>query len=182
MNGAAIRLQGVSKQYRLGTRGEKYRTLGETLTDAVAVPFRRVGDLVRRKRPDYSKLNSTIWALKDVSLEIGRGEVLGIIGRNGAGKSTLLKVLSRITEPTAGFAEIRGRVGSLLEVGTGFHFELTGRENVFLNGAILGMKRTEIEQKYNEIVSFAEIERFMDTPVKHYSTGMFLRLAFAVAA
>src|SRR4029078_1572148 len=122
------------------------------------------------------------WALRDVSFEVKRVEVMGIIGRNGAGKSTLLKILSRITDPSAGFAEIRGRVGSLLEVGTGFHPELTGRENVYLNGAILGMKRAEIEQQFDEIVSFAEVEKFIDTPVKHYSSGMYTRLAFGVAA
>jgi lipopolysaccharide transport system ATP-binding protein len=123
-----------------------------------------------------------MWALKGVSFEVREGEVVGIIGHNGAGKSTLLKVLSRITEPTSGWAKIRGRVGSLLEVGTGFHPELTGRENTYLNGAILGMKRAEIDRKFDEIVAFAEVERFSDTPVKHYSTGMYLRLAFAVAA
>jgi lipopolysaccharide transport system ATP-binding protein len=129
-----------------------------------------------------AELNETIWALKDVSFEVKQGEVVGIIGRNGAGKSTLLKILSRITEPTKGLAEIHGRVGSLLEVGTGFHSELTGRENIYLNGAILGMKRAEINRKFDEIVAFAEVEKFVDTPVKHYSSGMYLRLAFAVAA
>src|SRR5207302_4953170 len=124
----------------------------------------------------------SVWALKDVSFEVGQGDVIGVIGRNGAGKSTLLKILSRITEPTEGQAEIHGRVGSLLEVGTGFHPELNGRENVYLNGAILGMRKAEIEAKFDEIVAFAEVERFVDAPVKHYSSGMYVRLAFAVAA
>ena len=132
--------------------------------------------------PAAAELHETIWALRDISLEIKRGEAIGIIGRNGAGKSTLLKILSRITDPTEGYAEIRGRVGSLLEVGTGFSAELTGRENIYFNGAILGMKQAEIERKFDEIVAFSEIEKFIDTPVKHYSTGMYLRLAFAVAA
>jgi homopolymeric O-antigen transport system ATP-binding protein len=127
-------------------------------------------------------LGDTLWALKEVSCEITRGEVVGLIGRNGAGKSTLLKLLARITEPTSGFAEIYGRLSSLLEIGTGFHAELTGRENIYLNGSIIGMKRAEITRKFDEIVAFAEIERFLDTPVKHYSSGMYLRLAFAVAA
>jgi lipopolysaccharide transport system ATP-binding protein len=176
MSDIAIRVDGVSKLYRLGTP-ERYRTLRDSVTDAIKAPFRRL-----RKAETVSKEAETLWALKDVSFEVKHGEVVGIIGRNGAGKSTLLKILSRITEPTRGQAEIRGRVGSLLEVGTGFHPELTGRENIFLNGAILGMKKAEILRKFDEIVSFAEVEKFVDTPVKHYSSGMYVRLAFAVAA
>ena len=176
MSDVAIRVEGLSKLYRLGKR-ERYRTLRDTLVDAVAAPFRSL-----RSRRVSNGEPETIWALKDVSFEVKYGEVIGIIGRNGAGKSTLLKILSRITEPTEGEAEIRGRVGSLLEVGTGFHPELTGRENIYLNGAILGMKRAEIQRKFDEIVAFAEVEKFLDTPVKRYSSGMYVRLAFAVAA
>jgi lipopolysaccharide transport system ATP-binding protein len=167
----AIRADRLSKRYRLGERS-RYRTLREALVDTVSAPFR-----ARHAAP-----REMIWALRDVSFEIGHGEVVGVIGRNGAGKSTLLKILSRITEPTSGRAELRGRVGSLLEVGTGFHSELTGRDNIYLSGAILGMRRAEIGRKFDEIVAFAEVERFIDTPVKHYSSGMYLRLAFAVAA
>jgi lipopolysaccharide transport system ATP-binding protein len=174
MSDIAIRVEGLSKRYRIGKR-ERYRTLRETFTDALAAP-------VRRLRATPNGPDESIWALKDVSFEIPRGAVVGVIGRNGAGKSTLLKILSRITEPTEGYAEVRGRVGSLLEVGTGFHGELTGRENIYLNGAILGMKKAEIERKFDEIVAFAEVEKFIDTPVKHYSSGMYVRLAFAVAA
>ena len=174
MNDIAIRANGLSKLYRVGQPAARYKTLRESLTGAVAGSFKR-----RKPRPPADE---AIWALKDASFEIERGDVVGIIGRNGAGKSTLLKVLSRITEPTAGVADIYGRIGSLLEVGTGFHNELTGRENVFLNGAILGMRNVEIKQRFDEIIAFAEVERFVDTPVKHYSTGMYLRLAFAVAA
>src|SRR6266849_7302744 len=181
MSDVAIRVENLGKQYRIGKQ-ERYRALRDTLTDAMYAPFRGIrsvfgGGPAREKAPE-----ETIWALKDVSFEIPRGEVVGIIGRNGAGKSTLLKILSRITDPTEGYAEIRGRVGSLLEVGTGFHPELTGRENIFLNGSILGMRREEILRKFDEIVSFAEIEKFIDTPVKHFSSGMYVRLAFAVAA
>jgi lipopolysaccharide transport system ATP-binding protein len=182
MSDTAIRLEDISKKYYIGRKQEKYRTLRDTLADVFMSPFRRAGRLLRGQATGAAQLDQSIWALKDVSFEVERGEVVGIIGRNGAGKSTLLKILSRITEPTSGFAEIRGRVGSLLEVGTGFHDELTGRENIFLNGAILGMKRAEIGRKFDEIVAFAEVEKFIDTPVKHYSSGMYLRLAFAVAA
>jgi lipopolysaccharide transport system ATP-binding protein len=174
---AALRVSGVSKTYRLGDKPGRYRTLRDTLAGLAGAPLR-----VLRGSRSAAPPERTIWALRDVSFEVARGEVVGIIGRNGAGKSTLLKILSRITEPSAGRAEMHGRVGSLLEVGTGFHPELTGRENVFLNGAILGMRRAEIASKFDEIVAFAEIEKFMDTAVKHYSSGMYMRLAFAVAA
>jgi len=169
-----IKVQGVSKRYRIGTSRASYETLSDALVSGIKAPFKR--------RPKGQAREGTIWALKDVSFEVKPGEVLGIIGPNGAGKSTLLKLLSRITEPTAGRIELYGRCGSLLEVGTGFHPELTGRENIFLNGAILGMGRREIVRKFDEIVSFADVERFIDTPVKHFSSGMYLRLAFAVAA
>jgi lipopolysaccharide transport system ATP-binding protein len=182
MSDIAIHVESLSKQYRIGKKQEKYKTLRDTLADAFVAPFRRAGNLLRGQATSAAELDETIWALKDISFEVKRGEVVGIIGRNGAGKSTLLKILSRITEPTEGYADICGRVGSLLEVGTGFHQELTGRENVYLNGAILGMTRVEIERKFDEIVAFSEVEKFMDTPVKHYSSGMYLRLAFAVAA
>jgi len=182
MSDIAIRVEKLSKQYRIGGPQPRYKTLRESLTEAAQAPFRRAAKLLRGEAYGAAGLDETIWALKDVSFSVDRGEVVGIIGRNGAGKSTLLKILSRITEPTEGHAEIRGRVGSLLEVGTGFHPELTGRENIYLNGAILGMKRAEIEEKFNEIVAFSEIERFIDTPIKHYSSGMTVRLAFSVAA
>ncbi len=182
MSNIAIRVEGLGKMYRIGGKQERYRTLRDTLTDAFTAPFRRASSLLRGQAYGAANLNETIWALKDVSFEVKHGEVVGIIGRNGAGKSTLLKILSRITEPTEGYADVYGRVGSLLEVGTGFHPELTGRENIYLNGAILGMSRAEIDRKFDEIVAFAEIEKFIDTPVKHYSSGMGLRLGFAVAA
>ena len=160
----------------VGSR-ERYSTLRDQLNKLASAPFRAL-----RGRGERSEQNPPFWALKDVSFEVRAGEVVGIIGRNGAGKSTLLKILSRITEPTEGEVDINGRVGSLLEVGTGFHPELTGRENVYLNGAILGMRRADIARKFDEIVAFAEVEKFIDTPVKHYSSGMYMRLAFAVAA
>jgi lipopolysaccharide transport system ATP-binding protein len=180
MSDIVIRVENLSKQYRIGGPQGRYKTIRESLTEAVQAPFRRLSSVVRGQSSAVS--NETIWALKDVSFEVKRGEVVGIIGRNGAGKTTLLKVLSRITEPTEGYAEIHGRVGSLLEVGTGFHPELTGRENIYLNGAILGMKKAEVEGKFDEIVDFADVEKFIDTPVKHYSSGMRMRLAFSVAA
>ncbi len=170
-----IRVHDLSKQYSIGAAEAPYSTLRETISGMVRAPLKSLGRSSRGK-------DDTIWALKDVNFEIEPGEVVGIIGRNGAGKSTLLKILSRITEPTTGEVDIYGRIASLLEVGTGFHPELTGRENIFLNGSILGMKRTEIESKFNEIVAFSEVERFLDTPVKRYSSGMYVRLAFAVAA
>ena len=176
MSDIAIRVEGLGKQFRIGSP-ERYRTLRDTLTDTFTAPFRFL-----RNGGSGSPPEETIWALKDVSFDVKVGEVVGIIGRNGSGKSTLLKILSRITEPTEGHAEIHGRVGSLLEVGTGFHPELTGRENIFLNGAILGMNKAEIRRKFDEIVAFSEVDKFIDTPVKHYSSGMYLRLAFAVAA
>lgn len=183
MMGPAIRLHEISKRYQIGLAGEDwYRTLRDTIAGAVAAPIRWVRAARRGHRAAPSKAASFIWALKDVTLDIEQGEIVGIIGRNGAGKTTLLKILSRITEPTGGWAEIRGRVGSLLEVGTGFHPELTGRENIYLNGAILGMRRAEIDRRFDEIVAFSEIEDFLDAPVKRYSSGMYVRLAFSVAA
>jgi lipopolysaccharide transport system ATP-binding protein len=171
----AIRVVGLGKRYRIGAPSMNYRTLRETFIDVLHAPSRLF------HMAAGSNMNA-IWALKDVSFEVNQGQVLGVIGRNGAGKSTLLKILSRVTDPTEGLGEIRGRVGSLLEVGTGFHPELTGRENIYLNGAILGMKRSEIERNFDQIVEFAEVGQFIDTPVKRYSSGMYLRLAFAVAA
>lgn len=180
MNEIAIRVENLSKLYRIGQL-ESYKTLRETLTNAAKWPVQLIKSAVSDNHRQQTTQN-TIWALKDVSFEIKSGEVVGFIGRNGAGKSTLLKVLSRITEPTKGRVEGYGRVGSLLEVGTGFHAELTGRENIYLNGAILGMSKAEVKRKFDEIVAFSEVEKFLDTPVKRYSSGMYVRLAFAVAA
>ncbi|TFH51111.1 MAG: ABC transporter ATP-binding protein [Lysobacterales bacterium] len=179
MSDVVILCENLSKQYRIGARQEPYRTLRDSLAHAARAPLRMFTRKVSGAGADGQ---DTIWALKDVSFEVKRGEVVGIIGRNGAGKSTLLSILSRITEPTEGRARLKGRVGALLEVGTGFNPELTGRENIYLNAAILGMKKAEIDRKFDEIVAFAEVEKFIDTPVKHYSSGMHLRLGFAVAA
>lgn len=174
MSDIAIRVENLGKMYKIGGTQNRYRTLRETITE-------NLGAMVRHIRTG-TQAKEVIWALRNLDFEIKQGQVVGVIGRNGAGKSTLLKILARVTEPTEGQAEIHGRVGSLLEVGTGFHPELTGRENIFLNGAILGMKKNEIEKKFDEIVDFSEVDKFIDTPVKRYSSGMYLRLAFAVAA
>ncbi len=182
MSDVAIRVDGLSKLYSIGVAQPRYDTLRDRLADTFVSPFRRLWSAVNGSPSASKDRDDTVWALKDVSFEVNRGEVVGVIGRNGAGKTTLLKILSRITEPTEGRAEIHGRVGSLLEVGTGFHPELTGRENISLNSAILGMTKVETNRKFDEIVEFAEIDRFIDTPVKRYSSGMYVRLAFAVAA
>lgn len=179
MSEAIVSIEGLGKRYRLQHRqDEPYLALRDVLADAVSAPFRWLTSKDRSK----AATTEDFWALEDVTFDVARGEVIGIIGRNGAGKSTLLKILSRITEPTTGRVTLNGRVASLLEVGTGFHPELSGRENIFLNAAILGMTRVEIARKFDEIVAFAEVERFLDTPVKRYSSGMYVRLAFAVAA
>lgn len=172
---AIVNVENLSKHYQIGAAPAAYATLRESLTNAFRRPFASL-------RGKFSESSESVWALRDVSFSVVAGEVLGIIGQNGAGKSTLLKILSRITQPTTGRAELYGRAGSLLEVGTGFHPELTGRENIYLNGAILGMTRPEIQRKFDEIVAFAELEKFLETPVKRYSSGMYMRLAFSVAA
>jgi homopolymeric O-antigen transport system ATP-binding protein len=178
----AIRAENIGKQYRIGARRTRPRTLQEALTRAVAAPLNNLRHLRSPSAPTEGNHPDVFWALQGISFELRTGDVLGIVGRNGAGKSTLLKILSRITNPTTGRAWIQGRMGSLLEVGTGFHSELSGRDNVYLNGAILGMSRQYLRSRFDEIVEFAGVEQFMDTPVKHYSSGMYLRLAFAVAA
>jgi lipopolysaccharide transport system ATP-binding protein len=175
MSDIAIRVENLGKKYKIGANQARYQTLRESIVNGFSNSIERI-------KGAPPKEENIIWALKEINFEVKHGEVLGIIGRNGAGKSTLLKILSRITRPTTGRFELNGRVGSLLEVGTGFHPELTGRDNIYLSGAILGMKRKEINRKFDEIVDFAEIERFLDTPVKHYSSGMYMRLAFSVAA
>jgi lipopolysaccharide transport system ATP-binding protein len=185
MSTLAVRTEDLGKRYRFGSR-EPYKTLRDALAHTMYLPFRGLSSIIQPPLAGAVKERTAkeewIWALKDVSLNVGHGDTVGIIGHNGAGKSTMLKVLSRITKPTEGWAKVEGRIGSLLEVGTGFHPELTGRENVYLNGAILGMKRAEINRKFDEIVAFAGVEQFIDTPVKRYSSGMHMRLAFAVAA
>ena len=178
MTDLVIKAEGLGKQYRIGATREKYHHFRDALVNSLRAPFRRLAQLSGKS----GSHDEMFWALKDVSFDVRHGEVLGIIGRNGAGKSTLLKILARVTEPTEGYADIYGRVGSLLEVGTGFHPELTGRENIYLSGAVLGMRKAEIERKLDEIVDFAGVEKFLDTPAKRYSSGMYVRLAFAVAA
>lgn len=182
MNDYAVIVDQISKKYQIGGTTDSHQTLRDIIASSLFAPFKRVGKLLKGDVSTAARLNETLWALEDISFKIKQGETVGIIGNNGAGKSTLLKILSRITEPTRGEATIYGRLGSLLEVGTGFHPELSGRENIFLNGAILGMRHLEIVKKFDEIVAFAEIKKFLDTPIKHYSSGMYIRLAFSVAA
>jgi lipopolysaccharide transport system ATP-binding protein len=182
MNHPAIRVENLGKLYRIGSARERNKTFREAMTNTFAAPWRYMKNTLHKQPVTEGEKSDYIWALKEVSFEVKRGEVVGIIGRNGAGKSTLLKILSRITEPTEGRIVMRGRIGSLLEVGTGFHSELTGEENIYLSGTILGMSSDEISRKFDEIVAFAEMGKFIHTPVKHYSSGMYMRLAFAVAA
>ena len=178
MSAPVISVEGIGKAYRIGLSNPTHTNFGEHLIELLKTPLKRM----RMKSEDWDDNEDTYWAIRDINFQVNQGEVCGIIGRNGAGKSTLLKVLSRITEPTEGLARVRGRVASLLEVGTGFHPELSGRENIYLNGAILGMSRAEIKRKFDEIVEFSEVSKFLDTPVKRYSSGMYVRLAFSVAA
>lgn len=182
MGDTAIRVSGIGKKFRIGRKQGEYQTLRESLVQGIKAPLTRASRLLSGEASGASDLTETLWALKEVSFDVKRGEVIGIIGRNGAGKSTLLKILSRITKPSEGYADIFGRIGSLLEVGTGFHPELTGRENIYLNAAILGMKRSEIDKKLNEIIEFSGVYDLIDTPIKHYSSGMIVRLGFSVAA
>lgn len=182
MTDVAIRAENLGKEFHIGQLRSSHRQIREVVVETLLSPARRINKLLHGHASGAADLDDTIWALREVGFEVKHGEVVGVIGRNGAGKSTLLKILSHIVEPTTGYVDIHGRVGCLLEVGTGFHQELTGRENVYLNGAILGMRKTEIDNKFDEIVAFSEIDRFLDTPVKYYSTGMQTRLGFAVAA
>ena len=182
MSDTVIHTEGLGKRYRIGAAHSRPRNFREAIARTATAPFRNLARLRHADGRGSASQTELVWALRDLSIQVRHGEVLGVIGRNGSGKSTLLKLLSRITNPTTGYAEIRGRVGSLLEVGTGFHPELTGRDNVYLNGSILGLDRASITRRFDEIVAFAEVERFIDTPVKRYSSGMYLRLAFAVAA
>ncbi len=182
MDNYAITLDRVSKKYQIGASRANKETLKESVSRMVFSPLKKMGGLLRGQASAASSLDKEFWALRDITLNIGVGETVGLVGSNGAGKSTLLKVLTRITQPTSGYGEIHGRTGALLEVGTGFHPELTGRDNIYLNGSILGMSQSIIKSKFDEIVEFSGVEAFLDTPVKHYSSGMYVRLAFAVAA